>query len=310
MRINEHCCRSGAKSARGGPTTRNRLRGAGRYSALVQPLVRAAVVAAALAALGRAAALRATPAEPTAPGRAGARGTAALASPCPPGTLPDEGVCIPVPRGDDRGGAALEAEKNAHRERSGRWRVYDQIPRRPERPADYRRYRLPVTPLPGQSFLASGYDLDRPDAEQRRGAELHAVGHGGIDIAAKRGTEVRLVALDHQVGDAEVLYVGPLFGNTVVTRQAVREAGQLRDYIVLYGHLAGPAPGLGRGMNLREGSLVGFVGDSGSPGAVHLHLETRRVRQGIDPASLAPGQLTKNVKTVVCDPRNVLALAR
>ncbi len=277
----------------------------------MQPLVRVALVAAALSALGRAAALRATPGAPAEPGRAGPHDqAAALASPCPPGTLPDEGVCIPVPaRGQGgRGGVALQAEKNSHRERSGRWRVYDQIPRRPERPADYRRYHLPVEPLPGQSFVASGYDLDRPDAEQRRGAELHAVGHGGIDIAAKRGTPVHLVALDHQVGDAEVLYVGPLFGNTVVTRQAVREAGQLRDYVVIYGHLAGPAPGLARRTSLRDGALVGFVGDSGSPGAVHLHLETRRVRQGIDPASLAPGQLTKSVKTVVCDPRNVLRL--
>lgn len=271
-------------------------------------MTRVAVVAAALSALIRVAADRATPAAAAGTRVPGAGGQgAALASPCPPGTLPDDGVCIPVPRGD-RGGDALSAEKNAHRERSGRWRVYDQIPRRPERPADYRRYRLPVEPLPGQSFVASGYDLDRPDAEQRRGAELKAVGHGGIDIAAKRDTEAHLVPLEHQVGDAEVLYVGPLFGNTVVVRQAVREGGRLRDYIVLYGHLAGPAPGLRHGMNLHEGALVGFVGDSGSPGAVHLHLETRRVRDGVDPASLEPGQLTKNEKTVVCDPRNVLAL--
>src|SRR5262245_45463967 len=51
------------------------------------------------------------------------------ASLCPPGTLPDQGVCIPVPRSRDttRQGASEAA-----------------IPRRPDRPADYSRYVLPV----------------------------------------------------------------------------------------------------------------------------------------------------------------------
>jgi murein DD-endopeptidase MepM/ murein hydrolase activator NlpD len=230
----------------------------------------------------------------------------AFGSPCPPGTLPDNGVCIPVP--SQLGGAALAAEHGAHRERSGAWRIYDQIPRRPDRPADYRRYRLPVPPLPGQNLVVSGYDLDRPDEEQRRGAHIHAIGHGGIDLAQKRGTEIHLVNLEHQVGDAEVLVVGEVFGNSVVTRQSVREGGRLREYIVLFGHLEGPAPGLHPGMNLREGSLVGFVGDSGAPGNVHLHLEIRRVREGVNVKALASGELTKNERTVVCDPRNVLPL--
>jgi murein DD-endopeptidase MepM/ murein hydrolase activator NlpD len=62
-------------------------------------------------------------------------------------------------------------------------------------------------------------------------------------------------------------------------------------------------------MNLREGSLIGYVGDSGSPGDVHLHLEVRQVREGVNVAELAPGEIAKNDKTVVCDPRNVLRLA-
>lgn len=266
------------------------------------------MVTAALSALVRAAAGSPVPAgaHPAgAPGAASARDM--LPSLCPPGTLPDNGVCVPVPQGQP-GGEALAAEKNGHHTLSGRWRVYDQIPRRPDRPADYRRYRYPVKPEPGQSLIMSGYDLDRPDAEQRRGRDMRAVGHGGIDLAEKRGTKVRLVDLAHQVGDAEVLYVGPLFGNTVVTVHSVREGGHLRDYVVLYGHLEGPAAGLKKGMNLREGALVGYVGDSGAPGVVHLHLETRRVRASVNPADLAPGQITENARTVVCDPRNVLPL--
>jgi murein DD-endopeptidase MepM/ murein hydrolase activator NlpD len=206
------------------------------------------------------------------------------------------------------GGEELTAKSNVHRERSGRWRMYDQIPRRPERPADYDLYRMPVAPIPGQSFVLSGYDLHLPDASQRRGAELSAVGHGGIDIAQKRGTEVRLVNLTHQVGDAEVLFTGALFGTSVVTLHTLREGGALREYVVIYGHLDGTAPGLRRGGSVREGALLGFVGDSGSPGVVHLHLEVRRVRPEVNVRQLAPGELAQNARTVVCDPRNVLPL--
>jgi murein DD-endopeptidase MepM/ murein hydrolase activator NlpD len=275
----------------------------------VEPLARATLLLAALAALSRAAegdrplahAMEAPKLQ------ASAAASHSLSSACPPGTLPDGRVCIPVPS-DTTGGAALSAEENAHRDRSGAWRHYEQIPRRPDRPRDYRRYRLPVPPLPGQNLVVSGYDLDRPDSEQRRGAHMKAIGHGGIDIAQKRGTEIRLVDLEHQVGEAEVLYVGEVFGNSVVMRHAVREGGQLREYIVVFGHLEGPAPGLRRGMNLRQGSLVGFVGDSGAPGDVHLHFEVRRVREGVNVSALVAGELTKNARTVVCDPRNVLPL--
>ncbi len=271
---------------------------------IVDPVVKAGIVAALLAAVSSAAERQ-----------AGLRGTDAteahaalpkLPSHCPAGTLPDARVCIPVPAGS--GGEELASDENTHRERSGAWRTYEHLPRRPERPEDYRRYRYPVEVLANQNLNASGYDLDRPNTEQRRGEHLAAVGHGGIDLAQRRGAEVRLVALEHQVGDADVVHVGPLFGNSIVTRHAVRESERLREYIVIFGHLEGPAPGLGKGSSVREGSLVGFVGDSGSPGDVHLHLEVRRVRDGVDVRALPPNKLTRNAYTVVCDPRNVLPL--
>jgi murein DD-endopeptidase MepM/ murein hydrolase activator NlpD len=229
------------------------------------------------------------------------------AAACPPGTLPDGGVCVPVPD-FTLGGEALVEQRAAHHDRSGRLRVYDQIPRRPERPADYRKYRLPVPPLPAQSFVTSGYDLDLPDDDQRRGAEMKAVGHGGIDLAQKRGTPVALVPLEHQVGEADVLFVGKLFGTSVVTHHVVREQSALRDYLVIHGHLDKPAAGLSRGSTLAAGAVVGYVGDSGSPGVVHLHLEVRRAREGVTLGNLAPGELARNAKTVACDPRNVLPL--
>ncbi len=239
-----------------------------------------------------------------------ADGSAASPQPsalCPEATLPDGNVCVPV-LDTTRGGEALAEQRGAHHDRRGRLRVYDQIPRRPERPADYRKYQLPIPPLPAQSFVTSGYDLNLPDEEQRRGAEMKAVGHGGIDLAQKRGTPVLLVPLEHQVGEADVLFVGKLFGNSVVTHHAVREGGALRDYLVIHGHLEKPASGLSKGGAVPAGSVVGYVGDSGSPGVVHLHLEVRRAREGVSLSSLAPGELAHNSKTVACDPRNVLPL--
>ena len=227
-------------------------------------------------------------------------------APCPPGTLPDADVCIPVPESLVADGEALLLEHNAHRTRAGSWTEYDDIPRRPERPSKYRQYRYPVDISKNDEFLMSGFDLNLPDADQRRGGKLRLVGHGGIDIAARRGAEVRLVALEHQQGEADVLFVGPLIGNTVVTRHSVRESGVVREYLVFYGHLQAPASGLMRGATVAEGSVIGFVGDSDSPGAIHLHLEIRQVRSNVDSQALAKGELLLNARTVACDPRNVL----
>ena len=224
---------------------------------------------------------------------------------CPAGTLPDGDVCVHLPNDDD---SLPEAEPlaNAHHDKRGQWIIYDQIPRRPDRPASYDDYRYPVPCR--QGCVISGYDLDRPDESQRRGRSLNYVGHGGLDLPQPRGTPVTLVALEHQVGDAEVLFVGHLFGTTVITRHVVREGAQTRDYIQLFGHLDGTAPGLRPGLLLKEGDGVGLVGDTGSPALVHLHLEIRRVRDGIDAGKMNPSAMIDNETSVVCDPRNVLPL--
>jgi murein DD-endopeptidase MepM/ murein hydrolase activator NlpD len=237
--------------------------------------------------------------------RAQAAGSAATWKGCPENTLPDGDVCVHLP-GDDEGGPDTEAEKAAHHDKRGHYVVYDQIPRRPDRPSGYDAYRYPVACA--GPCVVSGYDLDRPDDAQRRGRSLSHVGHGGVDIPQRKGEPIVALPLEHQQGDAEVLYVGPLFGNTVVTLHTLREGGQLRDYVLLFGHLAGPAPGLARGAHLGEGDLVGYVGDSGSPELVHLHLEARRVREGVDAHKYLGGALLADQVTVVCDPRNILPL--
>ena len=191
-----------------------------------------------------------------------------------------------------------------HTDRGGAEIDYDQIPRRWDRPTDYGAYRYPIA---GWSSVASGYDLDLPDELQRRGT-FRAVGHGGVDLPQPRGTNITMIKLAHQLGDAKVVYIGPLFGNTVVTLHAVREGGERRHYVVLFGHLDAASPALKEGEPLLAGKLVGFVGDSESPELVHLHLEARRLRDGVDPATLTAARILSRETTIVTDPRNVLPL--
>jgi murein DD-endopeptidase MepM/ murein hydrolase activator NlpD len=217
-------------------------------------------------------------------------------------------LCVPTASGAGEVEGAV-AETNAHVDRLGRRVVYEHLPRRPELPEDYDRSVYPTGPgLSGGHYVSSGYDLDRPDALQRRGEALSAVGHGGLDLPEARGAPVRVVALRGEVGDPLVVYVGVLFGTTVVLRHTVREHGRLRVYLSLHGHLDRPAPGLVPGHGLEPGAVLGFVGDSGALGVVHLHYEVRLLRPGVDPARVEPGRLTDQTVSIPCDPRNVLPL--
>lgn len=227
------------------------------------------------------------------------------AVPCPDGMLIDDGVCVSWPD-TDPGSPLAEPEANGHVDRQGHWVTYDQISRRPDLPIDYDAYLYPVPCV--RDCVVSGYDLDRRDDLQRRGRRLHEVGHGAVDLVQPKGTPVTMLMLSHQFGDAEVVYAGPLFGTTVITRHVLREGGELRPYLALFGHLDGAAPGIHPGATVKEGDLIGWVGDSGSPELVHLHFEVRRLREGIDPQRVAPRALISNDISVVCDPRNVLPL--
>jgi murein DD-endopeptidase MepM/ murein hydrolase activator NlpD len=249
---------------------------------------------------------RALPVRPAATGGAASNAPGAIAAAlCPPRTLPDGNACVRLPE-DAPEVPEAESVANGHHDKRGHWMTYDEIPRRPERPSDYDAYRYPV-PC-DRNCVVSGFDLDRPDDEQRRGPRLSHVGHGAVDLPRQKGTPIRMLALDHQEGDAEVVYVGPLFGTTIITRHALREGGQLHDYLLLFGHLDAQAPGVRAGMHMTDGDLVGFVGDTASPELAHLHLETRRVRAGVDVMKLAPSALITDAQSVVCDPRNVLPL--
>lgn len=283
-------------------------------SPVLHPLVRAAVAAALLSALGRLdrspprVVIPALEAEDAAEPRAPLPPEDWLA-PCPPRSLPEGPACLPLPPlGADLAAAQpLEAVQGSHpsppSEPGRGLEVYDHIPRRPDRPESFSSYLLPTS----SDSVLSGYDLNLAGAVQRQTAK--ETGHGGVDLGAVLGDEVRVAALEHQEGEADVAMVGTLFGTTVVTGHLVREfGGRLRAYAVIYGHLERPGPHLVIGGPISESEVVGYAGDTGSPGVVHLHLEVRQLREGIVLSAIDLQRLVNNAVSIPVDPRNVLKL--
>jgi hypothetical protein len=163
---------------------------------------------------------------------------------------------------------------------------HDRIERRPDRPADFSKYRLPT--------------------ELTRGATP-----SGTILPAARGAAVRLVPLEHQEGDAEVLHAGELAGVTgrvVVTRHAVRDAGGLREYLAIFGNLGSIEPGIQRGAKLGDQKKLGTVGEMPPDDSPALDYEIRRLRSGVDVRSLGPADFVADARTVGSDARNVLPL--
>ena len=256
-----------------------------------------------LTSLGAGSARSPAPAKVDAGRPAPARGASRIADAvCPPFTLPDDSVCVRWP--DDEEDVAGEASVDERMERREPRAPDDMIPRRPDRSADYAAYRYPI---PCTACVVTKDDLDRSDGSPHASAWRSA--RSGIDLSVPRGAPVTVPALEHQQGQAELIYVGPLLGRSVVTRHSVREAGDERDYVVILGNVDA-TPGLASGAPsarpLRSGELLGSAGDGGASGLVRFHLEVRRVRSGVDVRGLQPSALIRGANTIACDPRNVL----
>ena len=163
---------------------------------------------------------------------------------------------------------------------------HDRIERRPDRPADFSKYRLPL--------------------ELARGAAPN-----GTILPSTRGAAVRLVRLEHQEGDAEVLHAGELdgvSGRVVVTLHAVRDAGGLREYLAIFGNLGSIEPSVVRGAKLGDQKKLGTVGELAPDGSPALDYEIRRLRSGVAGRSLAAADFVADARTVGSDARNVLPL--
>lgn len=281
------------------------------------PLVRGAAASALVLALGGLDAPE--PSEPAAAPPAAAQADAATAARCGPRAVPEGAACIPLPAPGAplaEGGAAARfgsvgARPDAAGARSSVQAV-EHIPRRPDRPASAAAYAFPIggPDQPPRFLLVE-------DAATQAGAAISvaAVGDGrpeppswirGVDLAATRGDRVVALELERQEGKAEVAFVGELFGVTVATVHAVREGDRVRKVVLLHGHLDRPGPGVVAGARLEAGDVVGYAGDSGSPGLVRLHLEARQLREGARLPEGDPKRLLDAAVTVPCDLRNVL----
>lgn len=114
--------------------------------------------------------------------------------------------------------------------------------------------------------------------------------HQGLDLMAPAGTPV-VAALS---GTVEKLFDSDRGGHTLYIRSPDHR------WMLYYAHLKGYAPGLAEGQQVRQGQVVGYVGDSGNAGAgnTHLHFAVNWMRAGdswyqgepVDPYPLLAGK--------------------
>lgn len=99
--------------------------------------------------------------------------------------------------------------------------------------------------------------------------------HKGVDYAAPIGTPVKAT------GNGRVQFVGRKggYGMTIVLQHG-------GDYSTLYAHLSRFARGLRSGQRVRQGQIIGYVGQSGLATGPHLHYEFRVRGQHRDPLTV------------------------
>lgn len=105
--------------------------------------------------------------------------------------------------------------------------------------------------------------------------------HLGIDYAASIGTPVR------SAGNGKVVFAGNKggYGNAI-------EVNHDGSYKTLYAHLNGFSRGLRRGQTVKQGQLIGYVGNTGLSSGPHLHFGLYRNNNAINPATVV--KIAKN----------------
>lgn len=99
--------------------------------------------------------------------------------------------------------------------------------------------------------------------------------HTGVDFAAPTGTPIRASA------DGVVDVAGPSggYGNLIVLKH-------WGSYTTAYGHMSRFAPGMHKGVKVRQGDVIGFVGSTGWATGPHLHYEFRVSNKAQDPMKI------------------------
>lgn len=258
----------------------------------LSPLVLLALGAGALGALSRAVGGAAPPqdgyrADIDAPRNAGAPRNAEeglsdspirYEVPCPPGQLPDGGICVPVPDPTEllhpAGSTAVEA-----------------LPLRADRPPELARYLLPTEALPdaGATHLESSSEFGP-----------------ALRLPAREGTPVRTLRLEGQAGATEVAFATSGPSALVVTVHRVERERGVLTYLLLHGELGSIEPAHldatpGQPVPLDDGALLGQAGPQG------VLLGLRQLRRDVKLSEAVPDLAPDAVFPV--DPRNLLPLA-
>lgn len=100
--------------------------------------------------------------------------------------------------------------------------------------------------------------------------------HTGVDYGAPSGTPIRATA----DGVVELAGVKGGYGNAVILKHA-------QQYSTLYGHLSAFGRGIRNGARIRQGDIIGYVGQTGWATGPHLHYEFRVNDQPRDPLTIA-----------------------
>ncbi|MEO5573656.1 MAG: peptidoglycan DD-metalloendopeptidase family protein [Gammaproteobacteria bacterium] len=107
--------------------------------------------------------------------------------------------------------------------------------------------------------ISSGFNLNRYHPV------LHRIrAHKGVDYAAPYGTPITAASN----GKVEFRGTKGGYGNTVVLQHA-------GNYSTLYAHMSGFAKGIKQGGSVKQGQIIGYLGQSGLATGPHLHYEFR-----------------------------------
>lgn len=99
--------------------------------------------------------------------------------------------------------------------------------------------------------------------------------HKGVDYAAPSGTRIRAT------GDATVEFVGNQkgYGKTIVLKHDTKHS-------TLYAHLSRFNSNISKGKRVKQGEIIGFVGQTGWATGPHLHYEFRLNNTPVNPLSV------------------------
>ena len=119
-----------------------------------------------------------------------------------------------------------------------------------------------------KAFLRAPVDFHRISSGFQR-ARVHPVtgnvrAHKGVDYAAPTGTPIR------SAGDGKIVFRGVKggYGNVVIVQHGA-------TYSTLYAHMSRFKGGLSVGSRVKQGQIIGYVGQTGLATGPHLHYEFR-----------------------------------